>query len=1117
MSWKICRYVVYTLVASSIACCSQKDPEKRNVLFTELPADSTGVDFINKLAFDQDFNIYTYRNFYNGGGVAIGDINNDDLPDLYFTGNMAGNKLYLNKGDFVFEDITLKAGVSGTQKWSTGVSMADVNGDGLLDIYVCSSGNVKADPDKHNELFINNGDLTFTERSAEYGVDDRGYSTHGVFFDYDKDGDLDLYVLNNSYQAIGSFNLRKNERGKRDPLGGHKLYRNDGNRFNDVSEAAGIYGSIIAFGLGVTVGDINNDGWQDIYVSNDFFERDYLYVNNTDGTFKECLTDEIRSISGASMGADLADVNNDAQPDFFVTEMLPEQNARIKTVTTFEDWNKYQYNVENGYYHQFTRNTFQFNNGDGTFSEIGRMAGVEATDWSWGALIFDMDNDGLKDIFIANGIFQDLTNQDFLQFASNEEFVKSVISKKRVDYKKLMEIIPSNKISNYAYHNGGNLQFKNKASEWGLGTESFSNGSAYGDLDNDGDLDLVINNVNMPAFVYRNETNRVSPGNHYLKIKLAGDKKNTLALGTRIFARINNETLYLEQMPIRGFESSMDPRPNLGLGKNAVIDKLIVCWPDGRTTELDSVAADRTLILRQADGTVGKATSLRLPEIASKMSILTEDSSKGGIDFVHRENHFVDFDRESLIYHMMSTEGPRMSKGDVNGDGLDDLYVGGAKDQAGALYVQRASGQFVLSRQKVFENDKVSEDMASIFFDADNDGDQDLYVCSGGYEFSSSSSALIDRLYINDGSGNFKKSNQRLPTSKYESTCTVKASDFDKDGDMDLFVGVRLRPFYYGFRTNGYLLRNDGHGNFKDASQEVAPDLKDIGMITDAIFADVDRDGDDDLLVVGDYMPVKVLINSNGIFSDQTGTFGLSRSNGWWNRIEGADLDGDGDTDFILGNHGLNSRFRASDREPVSLYVNDFDRNGTVEQIICAYNGGVSYPMVLRHDLVTQVPSLKKKYLKYESYKDQTINDVFTPDQMEGVVVSQAYTLATSILVNEGNGKMTLRPLPWEAQMSPVYGIEIDDVDGDGFQDILLGGNLYNVKPEVGRYDASYGLLLKGDGKCNFKSVPAVQSGIRISGEVRDIVSVHRHGQRRYFLSRNNDTVVALKQPKREL
>lgn len=1112
MNFNICRLFIYALVLASVFSCSHEESTKPVTLFAELPADSTGVNFINKLSFDKNFNIYTYRNFYNGGGVAIGDVNNDGLPDLYFTANMAGNKLYLNKGAFKFEDITAEAGVAGTQLWSTGVSMADVNGDGWLDIYVCSSGNVKADPKKHNELFINNGDLTFTERSAEYGVDDHGYSTHAAFFDYDKDGDLDLYVLNNSYQAIGSFNLRKNQRGKRDPLGGHKLYRNDGNKFHDVSEAAGIYGSIIAFGLGVTVGDMNNDGWQDIYVSNDFFERDYLYINNQDGTFKECLTDEIRSISGASMGADLADINNDTRPDLFVTEMLPEQNDRIKTVTTFEDWNKYEYNVENGYYHQFTRNTFQLNNGDGTFSEVGRLANVAATDWSWGALLFDMDNDGLKDIFVANGIFQDLTNQDFLEFASNEEFAKSVISGKQVDYKKLTEIIPSNKISNYAYHNSGGLHFENKAADWGLDTKSFSNGCAYGDLDNDGDLDLVVNNVNMPCFVYRNETNKLLPGNHFLKLKLIGEGKNTFALGTRIVAYVGDETLYLEQMPMRGFESAVDPRPNIGLGKNAIVNKLIVSWPDGRTTELDSVSADQTLVLKQADGTLSKRASWSTSATGNIAAILKEDSSREGIDFVHRENTFVDFDRESLIYHMMSTEGPRMSKGDVNADGLEDLYIGGAKDEAGALYLQRPSGQFARSLQPAFEKDKISEDMASVFFDADGDGDQDLYVCSGGYEFSSSSTALIDRLYLNDGKGNFTKSAQRLPTSKYESTCTVKASDFDSDGDIDLFVGVRLRPFYYGLRMNGYVLSNDGKGNFTDASAEVAPALAEIGMITDAVWADVDKDGDDDLIVVGEYMPVKVLINTKGKFSDQTDAFGLAKSNGWWNRIEAADLDNDGDTDFVIGNHGLNSRFKATADQPVSLYVNDFDRNGTVEQIVCEYNGGVSYPMVLRHDLVAQVPSLKKKYLKYESYKDQTITDIFTPEQMEGTVKSEAYDFATSVLINDGKKKMTLHALPTEAQLSPMYGIEIDDVDRDGFKDILLGGNLYKVKPEAGRYDASYGLLLKGDGTGNFKPLSAQESGIRIIGEVRDIVALDTNGRKRYVVARNNDAVVVLKE-----
>ncbi|MFZ6014678.1 MAG: CRTAC1 family protein, partial [Bacteroidota bacterium] len=657
MRTKIAKVIYIGFLVVLFTCCGGRENENKFTLFKNLPSDSTGINFINSLSFNQDFNIYTYRNFYNGGGVAIGDINNDGLSDVYFTGNQVGNRLYLNKGNFKFEDITEMARVRGSQTWATGVSMADVNGDGFLDIYVCSSGNVEGDANKHNELFINNGDLTFTERAAEYGVDDRGYSTHAAFFDYDKDGDLDLYVLNNSYQAIGSFNLRKNQRGKRDPLGGHKLYRNDNNVFHDVSEAAGIYGSVIAFGLGVTVGDMNNDNWQDIYVSNDFFERDYLYLNNHDGTFKECLTEMIRSISGASMGADLADVNNDAWPELFVTEMLPQSNERLKTVTTFEDWTRYQYNVENDYHHQFTRNTFQLNNGDGTFSEVSRLAGVEATDWSWGALLFDMDNDGWKDIFVANGIYQDLTNQDFLQYASNEEFVKTVIAKNRVDYKKLTEIIPSHKVSNFAFQNKGALQFENKSAAWGLDTPGYSNGSAYGDLDNDGDLDLVVNNVNMQAFVYRNQADKIFPSHHYLKIELRGEGSNRFALGAKVKTEVNGQIFYLEQMPMRGFESSVDPVMNLGLGEVKKIDRLTVLWPDGRESILDSVVTNQGLVLYQKDAVHKNVNPTADKAVNTLLEVL---QPKAGIDFVQKENNFVDFDRDYLTYHMLSSEGPRM-------------------------------------------------------------------------------------------------------------------------------------------------------------------------------------------------------------------------------------------------------------------------------------------------------------------------------------------------------------------------------------------------------------------------------------------------------------------------
>lgn len=1094
-----CRLSLLLCVAIAFQSCDRDDGQTQTPrLYEKVEADQTGISFINQLTFNDEFNIYTYRNYYNGGGVGLGDFNNDGLIDIYFTANMLPNKLYLNKGGFKFEDITGQAGVAGTRAWSTGVSLADVNGDGWLDIYVCNSGDIEGD-NKQNELFINNGDLTFTEKAEEYGIADPGYTTHAAFFDYDKDGDLDAYILNNSYQAIGSFNLRKNQRPQRDKLGGDKLMRNDNGRFVDVSEEAGIYGSVIGFGLGITVGDINMDGWIDIYVSNDFFERDYLYINNHDGTFSESLTSSMKSVSGASMGADLADINNDGAPDIFVTEMLPRDNERLKTVTTFEDWNRYQYNIENGYYHQFTRNMFQINLGKGVFTEQGRLAGVEASDWSWGALLFDMDNDAKKDIFVANGIYQDLTNQDFLQFASSEDFAKSVISKQGINYRKLVEIIPSHPVSNYAFQNQGSNLFNDKAGDWGLSEPSFSNGSAYGDLDNDGDLDLVVNNVNMPPFVYKNQSDTLMPRRHYLKFILKGEAHNTQAVGTKITVYHRGLRLYYEQMPVRGFESSVDPRPNVGLDTLTRVDSVAVQWPDGRVTTLTNVKADQTITLVQKDAVVAQPQPVK-----SNEDIFSEIAAPPGMDFIHKENPFVDFDRDRLIFHMLSTEDARIAVGDVNGDKLDDVYFGGAKDQAGALYIQTAGG-FRQSSADVFARDKVSEDTAPLFFDVDNDGDLDLYVCSGGNEFPTTSTALLDRLYMNDGKGNFTKSAQRLPTTAFESTSCAVPADFDADGDLDLFVGVRFIPFQYGLPVNGYILRNDGSGKLTNATSEVAPQLSAVGMITDATWADVDGDGDPDLIVVGEWMQIKVFVNTNGKLVDESEARIPAFANGWWNVIEGKDLDQDGDIDFVVGNHGLNSRFRASPDRPVCMYVNDFDKNGSQEQILCTFNGEKSYPMALRHDLISQLPGLKKKYLKYESYKDQTIEDIFTPEERKGALKLDVQQLQTVMLINDGKGNFSMVNLPVEAQVSPVYALLLDDLDGDNNVDILLGGNLYNTKPEVGRYDASFGTFLKGDGKGGFECVPSISSGLLIDGEVRDMKIFKFGGKRLVLVSRVND------------
>lgn len=1089
------RLLFATLILTAWSCRS-KTP--RDTLFTEVT--NSGIEFTNTLEETKEFNVFKYRNFYNGGGVATGDLNNDGLPEVFFTANQGSNKLFLNKGNIQFEDISEKAGFGAKEQWTTGVVFVDLNQDGWLDIYLCNAGHMLDSNKRHNQLFLNNHDLTFTEKAAEYGLDDDGYTTQASFFDYDLDGDLDCFLVNNSPLPVNTLNYANTRQvpAEQAPVadflkgGGDHLYRNDNGKFVDVSKQAGIYGSIISFGLGVTVGDVNQDGWPDVYVSNDFFEKDYLYINQRNGTFRDELEQRIQHISLSSMGADIGDINNDGHPDIFTTDMLPDDDYRLKTNTSFEGYDVFTLKQNQGFYNQYTQNSLQVNNGGGQFYETGFFSGVAASDWSWGALFFDADNDGRSDILVCNGIYRDVTDQDFIDFFANDVVMQMVTTGKKEEVNNVIDQMPSVPVPNKLFRNAGGLRFEDKGNDWGLDKATFSNGAAYADLDNDGDLDLLINNVNQPALLYKNNT-REKSFNHYIALQLQYKQPNLFAVGSEIRLYQGDQVLTRAVLPSRGFQSSVEYKQTIGLGQSK-IDSIQISWPDRTITTLTNIPIDQLHVINHAKSTVHVNQS-------STQSLQQPLFDSVGLNFAtHLEDEYIDYYTERNIPFLLSRIGPKSATADVNGDGKKDIYIGGSKAQAGKLYLQTATG-FSEKQDLVLQSYAFNDANVVRFFDADQDGDADLFVGGGGNFESATSNIYQHLLFLNDGKANFTLQAGSFPLTGTNAGVAVPM-DYDNDGDLDLFSGSRSQPQNYGIAPNSFIFQNDGKAHFTNVTAQVAPFLNAYGMVTDANWSDLNGDGRAELTITGEWMATKTYSFTNGKFT--TVENGLESYKGWWQTMQAVDLDKDGDLDLIIGNLGENFYLRPQTDRPVRLWVKDIDENGLSDKILTQTIQGKDMPVLTKREITDQVPSLKKENLKHHEFAKKTVQDLFGKD-LSGASMIEVNRASSIIAWNDGKGKFTVQDLPLEAQLSSIAGIVAEDINGDGYLDLLTAGNYFDLLPQFCRVDAGFGLVMINDGKKNFRALNAKQSGIYLQGAVRQIQPVHMGNETMYLFLQNQD------------